>query len=190
MRPNNGPISGAIFWTLFWYRTRGTNCALHFVVAVFWVRKRPLFWGRGRAPKHDQKAEKSHSLKQYLFQGQRVRRAHDARVPADTRFEVVSLSQEGHNQPHTLKDPRPIPQVWGTPLFLEKLAHETGLMSGSDNVFIKNQSEPGIRPVVFSFQVKHQTNSGRPETGLMHSRPCSGIMKSRCGVGLEHIWQA
>ena len=80
LRPNNGPISGAIFWTLFWYRTRGTNCALHFVVAVFWARKRPLFWGRGRAPKHDQKAEKSHSLKQYLFQGQRVRRAHDARV--------------------------------------------------------------------------------------------------------------
>ena len=66
LRPNSGPISGAIFWTLFWYRTRGTNCALHFVVAVFWVRKRPLFWGRGRAPKHDQKRKRSHSPKQYL----------------------------------------------------------------------------------------------------------------------------
>ena len=105
---------------------------------------------------------------------------------ADTCFEVVSLSREGHNQPHTLKDTRPVPQVWGTPLFLEKPAHETGLMSGSDSVFIKNQSDPGIRPVVFSFQVKHQTNSGRPETGLMHSWPCSEIMKSCCGVGLEH----
>ena len=62
LRPNNGPISGAIFWTLFWYRTRGTNCALHFVVAVFWARKRPLFWGRGRAPKHVQKTQKSHPL--------------------------------------------------------------------------------------------------------------------------------
>ena len=67
LRPNNGPISGAIFWTLFWDRPRGTNSALHFVVAVFWARKRPLFWGRGRAPKHDQKTEKSHSFKHYLF---------------------------------------------------------------------------------------------------------------------------
>ena len=65
LRPNNGPISGAIFWTLFLDRPRGTNCASHFVVAIFWARKRPLFWGRGRAPKHDQKTEKSHSLKHY-----------------------------------------------------------------------------------------------------------------------------
>ena len=190
MRPNNGPISGAIFWTLFWDRPRGTNCALHFVVAVFWARKRPLFWGRRRAPKHDQKTEKNHSFKHYLFQRQRVRRAHDARVPADTRFEVVSLSREGHNQPHTLKDTRPVPQVWGTPLFLEKPAHETGTISGDDNVFIKNQSSPRIVPVVFSFQVKHQRKSDRPETGLMHFWRFSGIMKSRCGLGLEHIRQA
>ena len=109
---------------------------------------------------------------------------------ADTCFEVVCLSREGHNQPHTLKDTRPVPQVWGTFLFLEKPAHETGQISDDDNVFIKNQSSSRIWPVVFSFQVKHQRNSDRPETGQMHFRLCSGIMKSRCGSGLEHIWQA
>ena len=100
---------------------------------------------------------------------------------------VVCLSRGGRNQPHTLKDTRPVPQVWGTLLFLENPAHDTGTISGDDNVFIKNQSSPRIVPVVFSFQVKHQRKSDRHETGTMHFWRFSGIMKSRCGLGLEYI---
>ena len=118
----------------------------------------------------------------------RARRS--GRGAAGAKRAVVCLSRGGRNQPHTLKATRPVPQVWGTPLFLEKPAHETGTISGDDNVFIKNQSSPRIVPVVFSFQVKHQRKSDRPETGLMHFWRFSGIMKSRCGLGLEHIRQA
>ena len=112
------------------------------------------------------------------------------RGAAGAKRAVVCLSRGGRNQPHTFKDTRPVPQVWGTPLFLENPAHDTGTISGDDNVFIKNQSSPRIVPVVFSFQVKHQRKSDRPETGLMHFWRFSGIMKSRCGLGLEHIRQA
>ena len=100
---------------------------------------------------------------------------------------VVCLSRGGRNQPHTLKDTRRVPQVWGTLLFLENPAHDTGTISGDDNVFIKNQSSPRIVPVVFSFQVKHQRKSDRHETGTMHFWRFSGIMKSLCGLGLEYI---
>ena len=79
---------------------------------------------------------------------------------------VVCLSRGGRNQPHTLKDTRPVPQVWGTPLFLEKPAHETGtisntLQSGCERAVKKRLGlswRPQTTACRFSWQTQHFFN--------------------------------